>query len=191
MVRKTLLHFIILIILLIPLFYETYLFVSGQLGNVIDDSLLHFSGDVAIAYFIFIFIFQLFFSSYARFYFYRAVSKDVGIAIFFYALIHILAWLILKQGLNIDNALGEIYNRGYLLIGAISFLIISIVFILSFTKYLKIFGSISNIGLILVLAHFLLGQKNPTQLSKIIFITLIILISFKMIKSNLKIKNPK
>lgn len=133
--------------LLLPLVFLIFYIFLGYSFDFSKD-IYFYTGIVAI-FLIFLSIFM------------KKYKKMIGIFAFFYAVLHILNFIILDNNLNFQIILNEILSKKYLIFGLISFLILLLLFIISFykTKKYKFMFKLSYVGLFFALFHYIFAQK--------------------------------
>lgn len=88
--------------------------------------------------------------------------RTVGLFSFFYALLHLLNFLILDMEIDLISALNETLDKPFIYLGMISFLILLFMALTShrsfFPKYFK-YHKVIYIALLLSTVHFVMAQK--------------------------------
>lgn len=123
---------------------------------------------------------------------YRAM---IGLFGFYYILLHMLNFLVLDMELDISFAIEETFDKPFIYLGMIAFLILLFMSITStkslFKKYYKYHKAL-YLALILGTIHFIMAQKSLSipQLFYLVIIGTIIYFKINQIKNNfLKYKN--
>lgn len=134
-------------LLLLPLVFLIFYIFLGYSFDFVKD-IYFYSGIVAIC---------LIFCSIII----RKFKKIFGLFAFFYAILHILNFIILDNNLNLQMAFNEVLTKKYLIFGFASFVILFVLFIISFykTQKYKFLFKMSYLALILALLHYIFAQK--------------------------------
>lgn len=106
--------------------------------------------------------------------------RMLGLYGFFYALIHLLNFLVLDTELDIYFALKETLDKPFIYLGMIAFLILLFMTLTSskklFAKYNK-YHKLVYLALLLITIHFIMAQKS-LNLEQFIYIAIIIVIGY-------------
>ena len=108
---------------------------------------------------------------------YRAM---IGLFGFYYALLHMLNFLILDMEIDILFAIEETIDKPFIYLGMISFLILLFMSITSTKKLFKKYNSYHKslyLALILATIHFIMAQKS-LSISQIFYLIIILTISY-------------
>lgn len=175
------------------LFWAVY---TGQYGAEPSKAILHFLGDISIYFLLGVlgiqFSVRLIFKSKSIWNYLRLLAKIFGLYTFFYALAHIIFYILLEQGGDIIITIQEIWRRIYLLLGALAFLLMMILAIFSIgspfslksSKFFGYFSSLAYFAGLLASIHHLLGQKIATPSSYLIFLLFFVLLCAKLLSKN-------
>ncbi|QKF76746.1 sulfite oxidase heme-binding subunit YedZ [Arcobacter defluvii] len=118
--------------------------------------------------------------------------KEVGLLGFFYALLHLLNFVVLDASFDLDFIFKEILEKPFIYLGMIAFFIVLFMAITStkqlFRKYNK-YHKFIYLALILITIHWIMAQKS-INISQYVYIVIILLIGFSKLFQQL-IKNLK
>ena len=112
---------LIIILLLIPSFYWTYLLFVGNLGVNPIEKLMDNLGEMALR----LIIFTLFISSLSEIKYFRsliAIRRTIGLFAFYYICLHFLSYIVLDHFFNMEFIIKDIIKRPFITFGFISFL---------------------------------------------------------------------
>ena len=180
---------LIIILLLIPSFYWTYLLFVGNLGVNPIEKLMDNLGEMALR----LIIFTLFISSLSEIKYFRsliAIRRTIGLFAFFYVCLHFLSYIILDHFFNMEFIIKDIIKRPFITFGFISFLCLIPMAVTSFNKIIKKLGYklwkkihylIYPAAILSSLHFYMLTRANKTE--PLIYITIIvILLSYRIYK---------
>ena len=106
--------------------------------------------------------------------------KEVGLLGFFYALLHLLNFVVLDASFDLDFIIKETLEKPFIYLGMIAFFIVLFMAITStkqlFRKYNK-YHKLIYLALILITIHWIMAQKS-VNISQYIYILIIIFIGF-------------
>lgn len=106
--------------------------------------------------------------------------RMIGLFAFFYAFLHFLNFYILDAELNVTFVIKETFDKPFIYLGMISFIILVLMAVTStkklFRKYNKYHKAV-YLALGLVVIHFIMAQKSLTIL-QLIYIIIIMLIAY-------------
>ncbi|WP_373069728.1 sulfite oxidase heme-binding subunit YedZ [Sulfurimonas sp.] len=117
--------------------------------------------------------------------------RTVGLFSFFYALLHLLNFIIFDMELDLGFAISETIDKPFIYLGMIAFLILLFMAVTSlrvlFSKYFK-YHKVIYIAIILVTIHFIMAQKtlSPEQMGYLFIMGIIIV--FKVLQRTNLIK---
>jgi sulfoxide reductase heme-binding subunit YedZ len=118
--------------------------------------------------------------------------KEVGLLGFFYALLHLLNFVVLDASFDLEFILKETLEKPFIYLGMIAFFIVLFMAITStkqlFRKYNK-YHKFIYLALILITIHWIMAQKS-INISQYVYIVIILLIGFTKLFQQL-IKNLK
>ncbi|MDY3200509.1 MAG: ferric reductase-like transmembrane domain-containing protein [Arcobacter sp.] len=118
--------------------------------------------------------------------------KEVGLLGFFYALLHLLNFVVLDASFDLDFIFKETLEKPFIYLGMIAFFIVLFMAITStkqlFRKYNK-YHKFIYLALILITIHWIMAQKS-INISQYVYIVIILLIGFSKLFQQL-IKNLK
>ena len=118
--------------------------------------------------------------------------KEVGLLGFFYALLHLLNFVVLDASFDLDFIFKETLEKPFIYLGMIAFFIVLFMAITStkqlFRKYNK-YHKFIYLALILITIHWIMAQKS-INISQYVYIVIILLIGFTKLFQQL-IKNLK
>lgn len=118
--------------------------------------------------------------------------KEVGLLGFFYALLHLLNFVVLDASFDLEFILKETLEKPFIYLGMIAFFIVLFMAITStkqlFRKYNK-YHKFIYLALILITIHWIMAQKS-INISQYVYIVIILLIGFSKLFQQL-IKNLK
>lgn len=166
---------------LLPLAFLYYKIISFR-GGEFYKMILHFLGDWSM-YFLVAVIFFGAFAVFKKRKIYRQLLQLFGVFSAFYAILHIAIYLLSEVDLTAISNLFADLRRAYLFYGFTAFLLILFLTIASFTKKFQKVASLSYVAGILAGAHFMLGQKLPSNLSYVFFIIFLALLCVRLLKS--------
>lgn len=118
--------------------------------------------------------------------------KEVGLLGFFYALLHLLNFVVLDASFDLDFIIKETIEKPFIYLGMIAFFIVLFMAITStkqlFRKYNK-YHKLIYLALILITIHWIMAQKS-VNIPQYIYILIIIFIGFSKLFQQV-IKNIK
>ena len=180
---------LIIILLLIPSFYWTYLLFVGNLGVNPIEKLMDNLGEMALR----LIIFTLFISSLSEIKYFRSlitIRRTIGLFAFYYVCLHFLSYIILDHFFNMEFIIKDIIKRPFITFGFISFLCLIPMAVTSFNKIIKKLGYklwkkihylIYPAAILSSLHFYMLTRANKTE--PLIYITIIvILLSYRIYK---------
>ncbi len=180
---------LIIILLLIPSFYWTYLLFVGNLGVNPIEKLMDNLGEMALR----LIIFTLFISSLSEIKYFRsliAIRRTIGLFAFYYICLHFLSYIVLDHFFNMEFIIKDIIKRPFITFGFISFLCLIPMAVTSFNKIIKKLGYklwkkihylIYPAAILSSLHFYMLTRANKTE--PLIYITIIvILLSYRIYK---------
>lgn len=119
--------------------------------------------------------------------------RMVGLFGFFYAFLHFLNFFILDAELNLEFVVKETFDKPFIYLGMIAFLILTLMAITSirvlYKKYNK-FHKLIYLALILVTIHFIMAQKS-LSIPQWGYIIIILLIGFFKVAQLLENRKTK
>ena len=115
--------------------------------------------------------------------------KEVGLLGFFYALLHLLTFIVLDAQFDLEFVIKETLDKPFIYLGMIAFFILLFMGLTStkklFKKYNK-YHKLVYISLILITIHWIMAQKS-INISQFIYIFIIIVIGyFKLLQMIIK-----
>ena len=115
--------------------------------------------------------------------------KEVGLLGFFYALLHLLTFIVLDAQFDLEFVIKETFDKPFIYLGMIAFFILLFMGLTStkklFKKYNK-YHKLVYISLILITIHWIMAQKS-INISQFIYIFIIIVIGyFKLLQMIIK-----
>lgn len=109
--------------------------------------------------------------------------KEIGLLGFFYALLHLLNFIVLDASFDFSFILKETVDKPFIYLGMIAFLIILFMAITStktlFRKYNK-YHKLVYLSLIFITIHWIMGQKTLSIIQYMYIISTIIIAYFKL-----------
>jgi sulfoxide reductase heme-binding subunit YedZ len=115
--------------------------------------------------------------------------KEIGLLGFFYALLHLLTFIVLDAQFDLEFVIKETLDKPFIYLGMIAFFILLFMGLTStkrlFKKYNK-YHKLVYISLILITIHWIMAQKS-INISQFIYIFTIIIIGyFKLLQMIIK-----
>jgi sulfoxide reductase heme-binding subunit YedZ len=106
--------------------------------------------------------------------------KEVGLLGFFYALLHLLNFVVLDASFDLDFIIKETLEKPFIYLGMIAFFIVLFMAITStkqlFRKYNK-YHKFIYLALILITIHWIMAQKS-LSIEQLIYILIILIIGY-------------
>lgn len=173
---------IISIVLLLPLVYLAFeLFILQSVNDPIKY-IYTVTGSSSIVLLFITTSLSLWFKKFVKY------RRLIGLFAFFYALLHMVNFLVLDMELDFLFAFEETIDKPFIYLGMISFLILVFMTITSTKKLFKKFNKYHRliyIVLILTTIHFVMAQKS-IAIYQYVFLLVIAIIVFNKIKQRIK-----
>jgi methionine sulfoxide reductase heme-binding subunit len=117
--------------------------------------------------------------------------RALGLLAFYYAVLHLLTYLVLDQGLDIDAIISDILKRLYITIGMAAFLILVPLAVTSNNPAIKRLGAklwqrlhrLTYLAAILAVLHFLMSVKSWPAEPVIYALIVVALLGYRLIRS--------
>lgn len=115
--------------------------------------------------------------------------KEVGLLGFFYALLHLLNFVVLDASFDLDFIIKETIEKPFIYLGMIAFFIVLFMAITStkewFRKYNK-YHKFIYLALLLITIHWVMGQKVITIMQFIYILVILSIFSLKIYQKTFK-----
>lgn len=173
----------IIVVLLLPIVYVWRQFSTDGFGIEPFKEILHILGNIAILYLLVCAIATIF-ARVTGFDFFRWVAKILGLFALLFVILHIGIFFITEADSSITYFFSELQKRYYLMIGALSFLILLVLGILSvfFSRFYYLLSPLAMLASFMASIHFVLSNKNLDYFAVGVFLIFFILISLQLIK---------
>lgn len=119
------------------------------------------------------------------------LRRTLGLLSFFYALLHLLGYVWFDRGLSLMAILRDLWNRQFIAVGAIAFLVLLALALTSSKKMVKVLGGALwqrlhrkvYFASVAALLHYWMSVKADTSKPQIFLLVLVILLGYRLLTS--------